>query len=151
MQVPPENESDRLASSLPATTPPAEDTGAAAPAPIEEGRRVDFGRGASWIAEGWRLFKEAPGSWVACFLIFIILMIVLAIIPLLGNIAGDFVKGPLHDEFEPLIRAGIREHRRIDEFTDTHPAVASFRRVLIPDYGHYSRAIADAWRPFSPA
>ena len=64
---------------------------------------------------------------------------------LIGNISGDFVKGPLRDELEPGIRQGIVEHRRIDAFTDTHPAVAGFRRILVPEYGHYSRAIADVF------
>jgi len=62
---------------------------------------------------------------------------------LIGNLAGDFVKGPLHEEFTPGIRAGIMQHRHIDAFTDTHPQVAAFRRVLIPYHGHYSRIISD--------
>jgi len=64
---------------------------------------------------------------------------------LIGNLAGDFVKGPLHERFTPGIRAGIMAHRKIDAFTDTHPQVAAFRRVLIPDHGHYSRVIADVF------
>jgi len=65
---------------------------------------------------------------------------------LIGNLAGDFVKGPLHeDQFTPGIREGIMQHRRIDAFTDTHPAVAAFRRVLIPDHGHYARVISDVF------
>ena len=62
---------------------------------------------------------------------------------LIGNLAGDFVKGPLRDQLTPGIREGIMQHRRIDAFTDTHPHVAAFRRVLIPDHGHYSRVISD--------
>lgn len=62
---------------------------------------------------------------------------------LIGNLAGDFVKGPLGDRFPPAIRDGIAQHRRIDAFTDEHPSVAAFRRVLAPEYGHYSRVIAD--------
>lgn len=63
---------------------------------------------------------------------------------LVGNLAGDFVKGPLReDAFTPGIRAGIMQHRHIDAFTDTHPQVAAFRRVLIPDHGHYARVISD--------
>ena len=62
---------------------------------------------------------------------------------LIGNLAGDFVKGPLGDRFPPAIKAGIEQHRRIDAFTDTHPEVAAFRRVLIPEHGHYARVIAD--------
>jgi len=64
---------------------------------------------------------------------------------LIGNLAGDFVKGALRDQFTPGIREGIMQHRRIDAFTDTHPHVAAFRRVLIPDHGHYSRVISDVF------
>jgi acyl carrier protein phosphodiesterase len=78
---------------------------------------------------------------------------------LIGNLAGDFVKGPLCDRFPPAIAEGIRNHRRIDAFTDTHPAVAAFRHVLIPEHGHYARVIADVffdhflatrWNDYSP-
>lgn len=62
---------------------------------------------------------------------------------LIGNLAGDFVKGPLGDRFPRGVHDGIMQHRRIDAFTDSHPAVAAFRRVLIPEHGHYSRVIAD--------
>lgn len=62
---------------------------------------------------------------------------------LVGNLAGDFVKGALGDRFPPAIAAGIRQHRRIDAFTDAHPAAAAFRRVLTPEHGHYARVIAD--------
>jgi len=64
---------------------------------------------------------------------------------LIGNLAGDFVKGPLRDRFPSAIAAGIAQHRRIDAFTDAHPSVAAFRRVLIPEHGHYSRVIADVF------
>ena len=64
---------------------------------------------------------------------------------LIGNLAGDFVKGPLGDRFPPAIADGIRNHRRIDAFTDSHPTVAAFRRVLVPDHGHYARVIADVF------
>jgi uncharacterized membrane protein len=117
MQVPPENESDKFASGVPATTPSADTTTASAPPTlIEEGRRVDVGRGASWISEAWRLFKDAPGSWVACFLIFVVLIIVLAIIPLLGNIAGALLS--------PFLIAGMmigcRELERNEELEVGH-------------------------------
>jgi acyl carrier protein phosphodiesterase len=64
---------------------------------------------------------------------------------LIGNLAGDFVKGALRDQFTPGIREGIRQHRRIDAFTDTHPQVAAFRRVLFPEHGHYARVISDVF------
>ncbi|HET7435275.1 MAG TPA: ACP phosphodiesterase [Thermoanaerobaculia bacterium] len=64
---------------------------------------------------------------------------------LLGNLAGDFVKGALGDRFTPGIRAGITQHRKIDAFTDSHPSVAAVRRVLLEDHGHYARVIADVF------
>src|SRR5436853_1964297 len=64
---------------------------------------------------------------------------------LVGNLAGDFVKGRLGDRFPPAVAAGIRHHRRVDAFTDAHPAVAAFRRVLIPEHGHYARIISDVF------
>jgi acyl carrier protein phosphodiesterase len=62
---------------------------------------------------------------------------------LIGNLAGDFVKGPVHGD--DAVARGIRKHRRIDAFTDSHPSVAAFRRVLVPDHGHYARVIADVF------
>jgi acyl carrier protein phosphodiesterase len=64
---------------------------------------------------------------------------------LIGNLAGDFVKGRIGDEVPPAIAEGIRQHRRIDAFTDSHPSVAAFRRVLVPEHGHYARVIADVF------
>lgn len=64
---------------------------------------------------------------------------------LLGNLAGDFVKGVLGERFTPGIRQGIAEHRRVDEFTDTHPEVAAIRRIIAVDHGHYSRVIGDVF------
>ena len=61
---------------------------------------------------------------------------------MIGNLAGDFVKGRI----EPGPYAeGILKHRRIDAFTDTHPSVAAFRRVLIPEHRHYARVISDVF------
>lgn len=62
---------------------------------------------------------------------------------MIGSLAGDFVKGPIHGD--DAISQSIRKHRRIDAFTDSHPSVAAFRRVLIPDHGHYARIIADVF------
>ena len=62
---------------------------------------------------------------------------------LIGNLAGDFVKGVLGEELPPAIRAGIMQHRRIDSFTDAHPDVGAFRRVIAAEHGHYARVIAD--------
>jgi len=62
---------------------------------------------------------------------------------LIGNLAGDFVKGVLGDELPPAIRAGIVQHRKIDSYTDAHPHVGAFRRAIAAEHGHYARVIAD--------
>jgi len=62
---------------------------------------------------------------------------------LIGNLSGDFVKGVLGDELPPAIRAGIVQHRKIDAYTDAHPHVGDFRRVIAAEHGHYARVIAD--------
>lgn len=62
---------------------------------------------------------------------------------LIGNLAGDFVKGTLRDRFTPGIRAGIMHHRQVDAFTDAHPRVGAMRHILIPEHGHYARVIND--------
>jgi acyl carrier protein phosphodiesterase len=64
---------------------------------------------------------------------------------LIGNLAGDFVRGSLGDRFPPAVADGIRNHRRIDAYTDSHPSVAAFRRILIPEHGHYARVISDVF------
>lgn len=58
------------------------------------GAKVDAGRGASWIAEGWALFKAAPGMWIAVLLVFVGVSFVIGLVPLLGNIAGVLL-GPV--------------------------------------------------------
>jgi len=62
---------------------------------------------------------------------------------LIGNLSGDFVKGVLGDELPPAIRAGIVQHRKIDAYTDAHPHVGDFRRVIAAEHGHYARVISD--------
>lgn len=49
---------------------------------------------------------------------------------LLGSLYGDFVKGPLDGRWPKGIEAGIRLHRRIDLFTDTHPLVRDARALF---------------------
>lgn len=47
---------------------------------------------------------------------------------LLGNLAGDHVKGPLGGQpLHPRVAAGVRRHRRVDALTDAQPA---YRRAL---------------------
>jgi uncharacterized membrane protein len=114
MEPPSSNESGQFGSSFAVTSPPA--AAVTPPQPIPYGRTVDPGRGLAWIGQAWQLFKDAPGSWVACFLIFLIIMFVLAIIPLLGNIAGALLSPMLVGG----LMMGCREMSRNEELTVTH-------------------------------
>lgn len=40
---------------------------------------------------------------------------------ILGNLLGDFVKGSLHNQYNETITKGIRLHRKVDVFSDSHP------------------------------
>jgi acyl carrier protein phosphodiesterase len=62
---------------------------------------------------------------------------------LIGNFIGDFVKGKQMESFEPQIRWGIELHRKIDEFTDSHPVVSESKGLLQEKYRHYSPVIVD--------
>jgi uncharacterized membrane protein len=49
---------------------------------VPEGQKVATSRGVEWFGEGWDLFKSSPGIWVAMFVIFFLISMVLAILPL---------------------------------------------------------------------
>lgn len=51
------------------------------------GRTVSAGQGWTWIADGFGLFKKAPGMWIALVIVLFVILIVLAFIPLLGAVA----------------------------------------------------------------
>ncbi len=64
---------------------------------------------------------------------------------LTGNLIGDHVKGRLALEHYPeQIRKGILLHRKIDIFTDKHPAAQRAGIWFRKDYGLYSGAITDS-------
>jgi len=56
---------------------------------------------------------------------------------------SDFVKGKKQFDFSPGIQKGIRLHRAIDEFTDTHPATKQLKEFFRADYRLYAGAFAD--------
>ncbi|MGH8633065.1 MAG: BPSS1780 family membrane protein [Burkholderiales bacterium] len=58
------------------------------------GRAVGAGQGWTWIADGFSLFKKAPGMWIALIVILFVILLVLAFIPLLGAVA-TFLLMPL--------------------------------------------------------
>ena len=62
---------------------------------------------------------------------------------LLGNIMGDFVKGPIGGGFHPEIIKGIRTHRKVDVFTDSHEIFRASRRLISPERRRFSGIIMD--------
>jgi hypothetical protein len=50
-------------------------------------RAVGAGQGWTWIADGFGLFKKAPGIWIALVVMLFVILLVLAFIPLLGAVA----------------------------------------------------------------
>jgi hypothetical protein len=51
------------------------------------GRAVGAGQGWAWIADGFGLFRKAPGIWIALVVLLLVILLVLAFIPLLGAVA----------------------------------------------------------------
>jgi len=62
---------------------------------------------------------------------------------LLGNFFADAVKGNHIDNFPPLVIRGIRLHRMIDSFTDSHPVFLESRHRIQENYGKFSGIIID--------
>jgi acyl carrier protein phosphodiesterase len=62
---------------------------------------------------------------------------------LVGNMISDFVKGRAQFGYERLVQAGIQLHRRIDAFTDDHPATRAAMEFFRPYYRLYSGPIVD--------
>lgn len=62
---------------------------------------------------------------------------------LLGNFLGDFVKGPVGQEYPQKVAHGIRLHRRIDAFTDSHERVRCSRRLINPALARLSGILID--------
>ncbi len=63
---------------------------------------------------------------------------------LVGNMLGDYIKGTLAlAQFPENIKHGIILHRKIDFYTDAHPAVKAAQNLFRADYGKYSGIFVD--------
>lgn len=79
---------------------------------------------------------------------------------LVGNFAGDFIKGrQALAEYDPAVAKGVLLHRAIDEYTDQHEIVRESKNRLRTKYRHYAGVIVDMfydhylavhWRNFHP-
>jgi len=63
----------------------------------------------------------------------------------LGGFIADFVKGNKKAHYPANVWRGIVLHRKIDEFTDNHPAVREAINLLRPSFGRYSAIVLDMY------
>ena len=78
---------------------------------------------------------------------------------MVGNFIADMVKGNSFLGYPTTIGKGIRIHRNIDKFTDSHPIVQLSKKRLRPNYRKYAGVIVDMfydhllavdWHTYSP-
>ena len=62
---------------------------------------------------------------------------------LLGNMISDYVKGKKQYDYPVAIQNGIKLHRAIDDFTDTHEATLEIKKLFKPAYRLYAGAFTD--------
>ena len=62
---------------------------------------------------------------------------------LVGNMISDYVKGKKQFDYPIPVQKGIRLHRAIDNYTDTHAATHELKSFFRPQYRLYSGAFAD--------
>ena len=60
-----------------------------------------------------------------------------------GALLGDYVKGPLDQQYSPEFLNGIILHRRIDQFSDAHPVQKTVNAILPAGYRRYNGIIFD--------
>ena len=63
----------------------------------------------------------------------------------LGNLVADMVKGPEVELLPAGVQAGIRMHRGIDRFTDTHPLVQRSIGRISAEWGWFSGIVIDVF------
>ena len=63
---------------------------------------------------------------------------------MLGNLLPDLHRGRLDAAtLGPAVQAGIKCHRRVDAFTDTHPVFERSRARLRDELGHFAGVVVD--------
>ena len=60
-----------------------------------------------------------------------------------GGLEGDYCKGPLRGQLDPGIERGVRLHRAIDAYTDSHYIVEELRRQFPQSIRRYAGILID--------
>lgn len=63
----------------------------------------------------------------------------------IGNLMPDLVRGRLPENLHPEVAAGVRLHRRVDAFTDTHPVFGRSRARLRTRHGLFAGILVDVF------
>ncbi|WCO03463.1 acyl carrier protein phosphodiesterase [Psychroserpens ponticola] len=61
----------------------------------------------------------------------------------IGNFVADAIRGNKYKILSSEFQVGIKLHRHIDTFTDSHPIVRQSTKRLHKNYSHYSGVIVD--------
>jgi len=61
----------------------------------------------------------------------------------IGNFVADAIRGNKYKLLSPEFQVGVKLHRHIDTFTDSHPIVRQSTKRLHKNYSHYSGVIVD--------
>ncbi|GAC12437.1 acyl carrier protein phosphodiesterase [Paraglaciecola chathamensis] len=64
---------------------------------------------------------------------------------LVGNFLGDFIKGSALDDLPLDLQHGVRLHRQIDTYTDTHPVVLALKQQFPKSIRRYSGIVLDIY------
>jgi acyl carrier protein phosphodiesterase len=62
---------------------------------------------------------------------------------MVGNFIADSVKGKVFETFPEGIKNGIKLHRQIDLFTDTHPVIEKGKEMLRPKFRKFAGVVMD--------
>jgi len=77
----------------------------------------------------------------------------------LGGLLGDFIKGPVPDTLPPEVGEGVRLHRAIDSYAESHPAFRTSRGRVSPTRRRvagimvdmfYDHFLARFWAEYQP-
>jgi uncharacterized membrane protein len=86
------------------------DAGMASGEFLPEGQTVPAGHGVSWLTEGWEMFRQAPGVWIAIAVALVLMMIVFSVIPfavlLMPVVIGGLMLGCKAQEDGDELRIG---------------------------------------------
>jgi acyl carrier protein phosphodiesterase len=64
---------------------------------------------------------------------------------MIGNFIADSVKGKEVYQYSSDIQKGIRLHRFIDQYTDTHSVIHEAKQIIAPYFGKYNAVVLDIY------